>query len=169
MSQFIDGKICDALSRRTGVVRDPSTGEVVSEITQAGAEDVDRAVQAARNAYAEWSRATPADRSAVLTTFARLLSDRAVEIAQLESRIAGKPIRLASEFDVPGTIDNVAFFAGPPATLRARRARSTPRTTRPRSGANPSAWSGPSRRGTIRCRWPHGRSCRRSRPATPLC
>jgi betaine-aldehyde dehydrogenase len=76
MSQFIDGKICDALSGRTGVVRDPSTGEVVSEITQAGAEDVDRAVQAARNAYAEWSRATPADRSAVLTTFARLLSER---------------------------------------------------------------------------------------------
>jgi betaine-aldehyde dehydrogenase len=112
MSQFIDGKICDALSGKTGVVRDPSTGEVVSEITPAGAEDVDRAVQAARNAYAEWSRATPADRSAVLTTFARLLSDRAVEIAQLESRIAGKPIRLASEFDVPGTIDNVAFFAG---------------------------------------------------------
>jgi betaine-aldehyde dehydrogenase len=112
MSQFIDGKICDALSGKTGVVRDPSTDEVVSEITPAGAEDVDRAVQAARNAYAEWSRATPADRSAVLTTFARLLSDRAVEIAALESRIAGKPIRLASEFDVPGTIDNVAFFAG---------------------------------------------------------
>ena len=112
MSQFIDGKTCDALSGKTGVVRDPSTGEVVSEITLAGAEDVDRAVQAARNAYAEWSRATPAMRSAVLTTFARLLSDRAEEIAQLESRIAGKPIRLASEFDVPGTIDNVAFFAG---------------------------------------------------------
>ena len=112
MSQFIDGKTCDALSGKTGVVRDPSTGEVVAEITLAGAEDVDRAVQAARNAYAEWSRATPADRSAVLTTFARLLSDRAEEIARLESRIAGKPIRLASEFDVPGTIDNVAFFAG---------------------------------------------------------
>ena len=112
MSQFIDGKTWDALSGKTGVVRDPSTGEVVAEITLAGAEDVDRAVQAARNAYAEWSRATPADRSAVLTTFARLLSDRAEEIARLESRIAGKPIRLASEFDVPGTIDNVAFFAG---------------------------------------------------------
>jgi betaine-aldehyde dehydrogenase len=112
MSQFIDGKTCDALSGKSGVVRDPSTGEVVAEITLAGAEDVDRAVQAARNAYAEWSRATPADRSAVLTTFARLLSERAEEIARLESRIAGKPIRLASEFDVPGTIDNVAFFAG---------------------------------------------------------
>jgi betaine-aldehyde dehydrogenase len=112
MSQFIDGKTCDALSGQSDVVRDPSTGEVVAEITLAGADDVDRAVQAARNAYAEWSRATPADRSAVLTTFARLLSDRAEEIARLESRIAGKPIRLAREFDVPGTIDNIAFFAG---------------------------------------------------------
>jgi betaine-aldehyde dehydrogenase len=112
VSQFIDGKTCDALSDRSDVVRDPSTGEVVAEVTLAAADDVDRAVQAARSAYVEWSRATPADRSAVLTTFARLLSDRAEEIARLESRIAGKPIRLASEFDVPGTIDNVAFFAG---------------------------------------------------------
>ena len=112
MTQFIDGKTCDALSGKSDVVRDPSNGEVVAEVTLAGAEDVDRAVAAARQAYAEWSRATPADRSGVLTTFARLLSDRAEEIAQLESRIAGKPIRLATEFDVPGTIDNVAFFAG---------------------------------------------------------
>ena len=112
MSQFIDGKTRDALGGQTDVVRDPSSGEVVAEITLAGAEDVDRAVQAARAAYAEWSRATPGDRSAVLTTFARLLAERAEEIARLESRIAGKPIRLATEFDVPGTIDNVAFFAG---------------------------------------------------------
>ena len=112
MSQFIDGKTSGALGDRTDVVRDPSTGEVVAEVSLAGPEDVDRAVQAARAAYGEWSRATPADRSAVLTTFARLLSDRVEEIAALESRIAGKPIRLATEFDVPGTIDNVAFFAG---------------------------------------------------------
>ncbi len=112
MTEFIDGKTCDAVSGKSDVVRDPSNGEVVAEVTLAGAEDVDRAVAAARQAYAEWSRATPADRSGVLTTFARLLSDRAEEIAQLESRIAGKPIRLATEFDVPGTIDNVAFFAG---------------------------------------------------------
>ena len=60
MSQFIDGKICDALSGRTGVVRDPSTGEDVSENTQAGAEDVDRAVQAARNARSTTSHSSPA-------------------------------------------------------------------------------------------------------------
>ncbi len=112
MSQFIDGKRCEALSGQTDVVRDPSTGEIVEEITLAGAEDVDRAVQAARAAFPAWSTATPVDRSTALTSFARLLGERAEEIASLESRIAGKPIRLAREFDVPGTIDNVAFFAG---------------------------------------------------------
>ncbi len=112
MTQFIDGKRCDALSGQTGDVRDPSNGEVIEEITLAGAEDVDKAVQAARAAFPGWSRTTPVDRSSALVEFARLLNERAEEIAQLESRIAGKPIRLAREFDVPGTIDNVAFFAG---------------------------------------------------------
>ncbi|WP_375431685.1 gamma-aminobutyraldehyde dehydrogenase [uncultured Friedmanniella sp.] len=112
MSQFIDGRREESRSGRTDTVRDPSNGQVVAEITLAGAEDVDRAVHAARTAFPAWSRAAPAERSAVLTTFARLLEERAEEIAQLESRQAGKPIRLAREFDVPGTVDNVAFFAG---------------------------------------------------------
>ncbi len=112
MSQFIDGRRCPALSGQADVVRDPSNGEVVAEITLAGPDDVDRAVQAARAAFPAWSGATPADRSTALVAFARLLDDRAEEFAQLESRIAGKPIRLTREFDVPGTIDNVAFFAG---------------------------------------------------------
>jgi betaine-aldehyde dehydrogenase len=112
MSQFIDGKRCESLHGGPGVVRDPSNGEVVDEITVAGPDDVDRAVQAARAAFPGWANATPVDRSNVLTAFARLLNERAEEFAQLESRQAGKPIRLAREFDVPGTIDNVAFFAG---------------------------------------------------------
>jgi betaine-aldehyde dehydrogenase len=112
VSQFIDGKRTESLSGQRGVVRDPSNGQVVEEISLAGAEDVDRAVQAARAAFPEWSIAAPVDRSTVLITFARLLNERAEELARLESRQAGKPIRLAREFDVPGTIDNVAFFAG---------------------------------------------------------
>ncbi len=52
----------------------------------------------------------PVERSAVLTRAAALLDERAEELAQLESRQAGKPIRLAREFDVPGTVDNTAFF-----------------------------------------------------------
>jgi betaine-aldehyde dehydrogenase len=47
-----------------------------------------------------------------LTTLARILADRSRELAETETRQTGKPIKLSTEFDVPGTIDNVAFFAG---------------------------------------------------------
>lgn len=60
----------------------------------------------------------PGGRSGVLARFARPLEDRAEEIAQLESRRAGKPIRLTREFDVPGTIDTVGVFIGAARDLR---------------------------------------------------
>lgn len=110
MHQYIAGE------RRTGStgerfdVLDPGTDEVVESVVLAGTDDVDAAVDAATAAYADWSRATPAERSAVLLRAAALLDERAEELARLESRQAGKPIRLAREFDVPGTVDNTAFF-----------------------------------------------------------
>ncbi|WP_309052953.1 aldehyde dehydrogenase family protein, partial [Streptomyces sp.] len=94
-------------SGTTSEVINPSDGTVVATVASAGDEDVDAAVEAARAAFPGWSRATPAERSAVLTRFAVLLEERAEEFAVLESRQAGKPIRLTREFDVPGTIDNV--------------------------------------------------------------
>lgn len=112
MSQYIDGQRREALTGVRDVVRDPSTGEVVAEITLAGPEDVDAAVAAARAAFPGWSGATPGERSAALHALAGLLEAEAEDLAQTESRQAGKPIRLAREFDVPGTIDNTAFFAG---------------------------------------------------------
>ena len=56
MSQFIDGKRCESLHGRTDVVRDPSNGDVVDEITLAGPDDVDKAVQAARAAFPGWAQ-----------------------------------------------------------------------------------------------------------------
>ena len=112
VSQFINGKILEGTSGQTVDVIDPSNGTTVDTISLAGSDDVKLAVQAARDAFPAWSRATPAERSAVLTKFAALMEERAEEFAQLESRQAGKPIRLTREFDVPGTIDNIAFFAG---------------------------------------------------------
>ncbi len=117
MSQYIDGRRREALTGTAEVVRDPSNGDVVAEITLAGADDVDAAVAAARAAFPAWSRATPGERSAVLHALAGLLEAEAEDLAQTESRQAGKPIRLAREFDVPGTVDNTAFFAGAARTL----------------------------------------------------
>jgi betaine-aldehyde dehydrogenase len=93
-------------------VIDPADGHVVESVDQAGPQDVDRAVAAAAAAFPEWSRATPGERAAALNRLAVLLGDRAEEYAQLETAQSGKPIKLTREFDVPGSIDNVSFFAG---------------------------------------------------------
>ena len=112
MHQFIAGQSQTGTSDRKLDIVDPSTGATVETVTLASAADVDLAVAAARSAFPEWSRATPGERSAVLSRFARLLAEQAEEFAVAESRQTGKPLRLAREFDVPGTIDNADFFAG---------------------------------------------------------
>lgn len=112
MAQFINGRLVTSESGVITDVIDPSNGRVVATVDLADGADVDAAVGAARGAFPEWSRATPAERSGVLARLSALLEDRSEEFAQLESRQAGKPIRLTREFDVPGTVDNVAFFSG---------------------------------------------------------
>lgn len=90
----------------------PATGEPAETIRYATTDDVDDAVAAARRAFGIWSRCTPAERSDALLALAGELGRRAEEIAAVETAQTGKAIRLATEFDVPGTIDNVSFFAG---------------------------------------------------------
>ncbi|MDH5278620.1 MAG: aldehyde dehydrogenase family protein, partial [Actinomycetota bacterium] len=121
-SQFIAGRLAEGTSGQTDDVVDPSNGQVIQTVTLAGAEDVDAAVSAAAAAYPEWSGATPAERSTLITEFARLLGERAADLAAVESRQAGKPIKLATEFDVPGTVDNTAFFAGAARNLEGKAA-----------------------------------------------
>ncbi len=111
-SHFIGGKHVDSGAGETSDVIDPSNGEVVATVSLAGPADVDLAVAAARDAFPGWSTATPGERSSALTALAALLDERAADFADVESRQAGKPIRLTTEFDVPGTVDNTAFFAG---------------------------------------------------------
>ncbi len=110
MHQYIGGEHRSGSTGEAFEVLDPSTGEVVETVRLAGAGDVDAAVEAAATAFEEWSRATPGERATVLARAAALLEARSEEFAQVESRHAGKPIRLAREFDVPGTVDNTAFF-----------------------------------------------------------
>jgi betaine-aldehyde dehydrogenase len=110
MHQYIGGGHRGGTSGTSFDVLDPSTGEVVEEVVLASPGDVDAAVAAASAAFEEWSRATPAQRAEVLAKAAGLLEERAEDFAEVESRQAGKPIRLAREFDVPGTVDNTAFF-----------------------------------------------------------
>ncbi|MEU1254343.1 gamma-aminobutyraldehyde dehydrogenase [Streptomyces chartreusis] len=111
-AQFIAGRYAKGTSGRTHSVVDPATGEEVYTYELAGADDVDAAVAAARAAFPGWSGATPGERSDALHRFADVLAERAEEFARAESLQCGKPLKLTREFDVPGTIDNTAFFAG---------------------------------------------------------
>ncbi|XIE80403.1 gamma-aminobutyraldehyde dehydrogenase [Streptomyces sp. SBR177] len=111
-AQYIGGKLRHGTSEREHAVVDPATGETVHTYTLASTEDVDAAVAAAREAFPGWSGATPGERSDALHRFAGVLAERAEEFAAVESLQCGKPIKLTREFDVPGTVDNTAFFAG---------------------------------------------------------
>ena len=93
-------------------VINPATGKAVADYASAAPADVDRAVASARNALPGWATATPAERSAVLAKLADLAAERADDLVAEEVSQTGKPIRLAAEFDVPGSVDNIDFFAG---------------------------------------------------------
>ncbi|CAM5707309.1 gamma-aminobutyraldehyde dehydrogenase [Streptomyces griseomycini] len=111
-AQFIAGRVTKGTSGRTHAVVDPATGEEVYTYELAGTDDVDAAVAAAREAFPAWAGATPGERSDALHRFAAVVAERAEEFAQAESLQCGKPLKLSREFDVPGTVDNIAFFAG---------------------------------------------------------
>ncbi|MET7606315.1 gamma-aminobutyraldehyde dehydrogenase [Streptomyces avermitilis] len=111
-AQYIAGRFAKGTSGRRHAVVDPATGEEVYRYELAGTADVDAAVTAARAAFPGWAATTPGERSDALHRFAAVLADCAEEFARAESLQCGKPLKLTREFDVPGTIDNTAFFAG---------------------------------------------------------
>ena len=90
----------------------PANGAIVAEMALATPSDVDRAVASARAAMRDWAKATPVDRAGVLAKLAELVDANAEQIIAEEVSQTGKPVRLATEFDVPGSIDNISFFAG---------------------------------------------------------
>ncbi|MCX4819713.1 gamma-aminobutyraldehyde dehydrogenase [Streptomyces sp. NBC_01142] len=111
-AQYIGGQLRPGTSGRTQDIVNPATGETVHTYELAGTADVDAAVAAAREAFPGWAGATPGERSDALHSFASVLAGQAADLAEAESLQCGKPIKLTTEFDVPGTIDNTAFFAG---------------------------------------------------------
>ncbi|MFJ9088272.1 MULTISPECIES: gamma-aminobutyraldehyde dehydrogenase [unclassified Streptomyces] len=111
-ANFVAGRLVKGTSGRTHAVVDPATGEEVYTYELAGTADVDAAVAAARAAFPGWSGATPGERSDAMHRFAGVLDEKAEEFARLESLQCGKPLKLSREFDVPGSVDNAAFFAG---------------------------------------------------------
>jgi len=118
---LIGGELVEAASGETMEVIAPATGETIAEVPRCGAEDVDRAVEAAKKAAPEWLEKTPKVRSELLHALADVLEEHAEELAQLESVNVGKPL-LASRDEMPFSADNLRFFAGAARNLEGKSA-----------------------------------------------
>lgn len=91
----------------------PATGEHLSTVAEATTDDVDAAVRAARTAYTRvWSRMSGADRGKYLFRIARIMQERARELAVLETIDNGKPIKETRDFDVPTAAAHFFYHAG---------------------------------------------------------
>jgi acyl-CoA reductase-like NAD-dependent aldehyde dehydrogenase len=112
---FVDGKLRELCGSQGMATFDPSTGREVAVLTRGGAQDVDRAVAAARAARTgAWAAMTPARRSQVIWRIADAIEEHAEELAQLESLESGKPISVVRSSDIPGTAEVFRYYAGWP-------------------------------------------------------
>ena len=111
---FIGGRWTDAADGKTFETRDPATGEVLAKVAEAGVEDVDRAVAAARKSFdrGEWRELPPAERARALWKIGDMIEERADEFAQLETLDNGMPINDAALFFVPLAAATFRYYAG---------------------------------------------------------
>ncbi|PIQ25304.1 betaine-aldehyde dehydrogenase [bacterium (Candidatus Blackallbacteria) CG17_big_fil_post_rev_8_21_14_2_50_48_46] len=110
---FIKGEEVSPLSEQTFETYNPATGEVIAKVAQAGPEDVDRAVKAAREAHESgvWRNKPAAERSIILNKIADLIQENLAELAALETQNNGKPINESTFIDLPMSIDTFRYYA----------------------------------------------------------
>ncbi|MDM1769692.1 aldehyde dehydrogenase family protein [Acinetobacter sp. 226-4] len=109
---FINGQFVPAKSGNTIDVLNPANGELITKIAAAEAEDIDLAVEAAKNAFPAWSEMPAAERGHLLLKLADLIEENLEELAQLESLDTGHPIRDSRRLDVPRTAACFRYFGG---------------------------------------------------------
>lgn len=107
---YIGGQWVVPHSDQTHVVLDPSTGAPFATISLADAQDVDRAVAAARDAWPDWAATSPRARRAVLTRIAEVYEARLEDLAQTISREVGAPIDLARKLHAPSGLRHTRDF-----------------------------------------------------------
>ncbi|MBB4685966.1 gamma-aminobutyraldehyde dehydrogenase [Amycolatopsis jiangsuensis] len=122
LRHFVGGKYVDSRSGKVAEIVDPVTGRAYCTAPVAGAEDVDRALKIAAEAFETWRETTPAQRQLALLKLADAVEARAEEIIGVESRDTGKPISLTMSEEVPMVLDQLRFFAGAARVLEGRSA-----------------------------------------------
>ncbi|MEU5423747.1 aldehyde dehydrogenase family protein [Streptomyces sp. NPDC020667] len=109
---FIDGEFTEATGGKVFKTVSPSSEEVLSEVAQGSAEDVDRAVKAARKAFEKWSALPGSERAKYLFRIARIIQERSRELAVLETLDNGKPIKETRDADLPLVAAHFFYYAG---------------------------------------------------------
>ena len=122
LRNFIDGESVPAADGSSYDVIDPVTAEVYATAPMSGAEDVDRAMNAAATAFETWSQTTPGERQLALLRIADALEARSREIVEVESKNTGKPLGLTQSEEIPMMLDQIRFFAGAARLLEGRSA-----------------------------------------------
>ncbi|OZM74632.1 aldehyde dehydrogenase PuuC [Amycolatopsis antarctica] len=109
---FVDGRFTGTVSGETFTSTSPRDGSVVAEVAACGAEDVDRAVRAARAAFddARWRGTAPKERKRVMLRWAELIREHAGELALLDTLEMGKPLGEAGRVDVAGAAETIAWY-----------------------------------------------------------
>jgi len=111
---YVGGQWVDALAGGTFPTVNPATEETLTHVAEGRAEDIDRAVGAARKAFEEgpWAKMSGSDRGRLLWKIGDLLEARVAEVAEIETLDSGKTITESSRVDVPMAADCFRYFAG---------------------------------------------------------
>jgi aldehyde dehydrogenase (NAD+) len=110
---LIDGARVPAASGCVFETIDPATEQVIARVAEAGVEDVDAAVNAARRALGgAWGVMRGSDRGRLLLKLADLIQRNRDELTELESRDSGKPVSAIRRQDLPAVLDTLSYYAG---------------------------------------------------------
>ncbi|HXM33775.1 MAG TPA: betaine-aldehyde dehydrogenase [Pyrinomonadaceae bacterium] len=110
---FIDGQWVDSESGKTFATPNPSTGQTLADVAEGDKADIDKAVAAARRAFeGKWSKLSARDRGRLLYKLSQLIEEHAAELATLETKDNGKPIKESLYVDLPQVAENFEYFAG---------------------------------------------------------
>ena len=108
---YINGELVAPISGDYLDNFDPSRGAVYGEIPDSDAQDIDKAVVAAKAAFPGWSNTSRQERSNLMLKIAQLIDDNHEMLSQAESKDNGKPVKLARRVDIPRASANFRFFA----------------------------------------------------------
>ena len=109
---FVGGRMLEPHSKKRFPTINPANEKQLSEVAEADATDVGRAVDAADKAFASWSRMSPSRRSRYLFRISRLIQERARELAVVETMDGGKPIKESRDVDIPLSAAHFFYYAG---------------------------------------------------------